>query len=311
MNQIDYMAELEDRGVDVVSRTRREVMCRCPLPDHDDSSPSFQLNIENGLWNCFGCGESGNWVQLVSVLDDCTIGEALRKFPIVTGIGSLADIRPKPKNYEPPLKYYNLKSFRTKFQPVMGTPGQGYLNARGVNDVTLTAFDIRYAGERTRDMRGRVIMPILSPEGRLVSFKGRAIHPDLKPKDKLARTAKHGLFGLYQLLHWSMWRNRHIRSIVLVEGEIDAMYLQQHGVPAVANGGTAKLSDQRVALIRKYAKRLVLSLDGDGPGEAAQWKIYEQLRGQIRVSTIGLPDGKDPNDLTPEEIDEIYEEVKR
>lgn len=39
-------------------------MIRCPLPDHDDSTPSFSYDDEKQLFNCFGCGRGGDIVNL-------------------------------------------------------------------------------------------------------------------------------------------------------------------------------------------------------------------------------------------------------
>lgn len=36
-----------------------ELVCHCPNPDHKDSNPSFNLNLETGCYFCFGCGLRG------------------------------------------------------------------------------------------------------------------------------------------------------------------------------------------------------------------------------------------------------------
>jgi hypothetical protein len=33
---------------------------RCPLPGHDDSTPSFHVDPRLDLWHCFGCGRGGD-----------------------------------------------------------------------------------------------------------------------------------------------------------------------------------------------------------------------------------------------------------
>jgi DNA primase len=37
---------------------RRQNIC-CPFPNHNDSTPSFLLDQDNG-YHCFGCGKHGN-----------------------------------------------------------------------------------------------------------------------------------------------------------------------------------------------------------------------------------------------------------
>ncbi len=46
---------------------------RCPLPDHDDGSPSFTVYADNGRgWTCFGCGRGGDVVHLYAHAEGVT-----------------------------------------------------------------------------------------------------------------------------------------------------------------------------------------------------------------------------------------------
>lgn len=58
---MSYADQIEARLV-VVSRSGSEWSALCPF--HDDRNPSLSINVETGLWLCFGCGEKGNAVQL-------------------------------------------------------------------------------------------------------------------------------------------------------------------------------------------------------------------------------------------------------
>jgi hypothetical protein len=42
---------------------------RCPLPDHDDKTPSFFV-FADGRWRCFGCSRSGDVVDLYMIIND-------------------------------------------------------------------------------------------------------------------------------------------------------------------------------------------------------------------------------------------------
>jgi len=35
------------------------LVARCPLPGHDDKTPSFRFNLAEGWWKCMGCGRGG------------------------------------------------------------------------------------------------------------------------------------------------------------------------------------------------------------------------------------------------------------
>ena len=45
-------------------RVGKEWVGRCPLPDHDDRSPSFTANAEKNVWFCHGCLHGGDVVEL-------------------------------------------------------------------------------------------------------------------------------------------------------------------------------------------------------------------------------------------------------
>jgi CHC2 zinc finger len=42
---------------------------RCPLPNHDERTPSFHVRRDN-RWQCFGCGSSGDIYNLAALLWD-------------------------------------------------------------------------------------------------------------------------------------------------------------------------------------------------------------------------------------------------
>jgi len=51
--------------------------CLCPLPDHEDKDPSFDINLGNGAWFCFGCHQGGNLIQLYMKLKNWSFKEAI------------------------------------------------------------------------------------------------------------------------------------------------------------------------------------------------------------------------------------------
>jgi CHC2 zinc finger len=61
-----------------------------PCPFHDDTHPSLSVNEEKGLFHCFGCGESGDVIRFVELIEQTDFKGALKILGIETG-------RPKPK----------------------------------------------------------------------------------------------------------------------------------------------------------------------------------------------------------------------
>lgn len=60
-------------GIDVAGSGR--AMVRCPLPGHNDYTPSTQLDLDRDRYHCFGCGAGGDvidWVKDIEGVDTVT-----------------------------------------------------------------------------------------------------------------------------------------------------------------------------------------------------------------------------------------------
>ena len=95
---------------------------------------------------------------------------------------------------------------------------------------------------------------------------------------------------------WSLreWRQRNVQSVLLVEGESDALTLWQAGIPAVGVPGAESLSDQNAQLLDGFD--VVIWWEPDDGGE----KLLKHARNLFgeRLRVITPPDGvKDASDL--------------
>lgn len=50
---------------------KKQVLVNCPF--HNDNTPSLSINLENGLFKCFACNESGNYNQFIQKLNNETV----------------------------------------------------------------------------------------------------------------------------------------------------------------------------------------------------------------------------------------------
>jgi DNA primase len=74
----DYLAK---RGVELIRRGNRFCCC-CPMPGHDDHSPSCYIRVmPDGaeVFKCFGCGESGNIITLIAALENESKSKVVKK----------------------------------------------------------------------------------------------------------------------------------------------------------------------------------------------------------------------------------------
>jgi len=311
---VDVEKLLQDMGLDYEEDDKRFKIC-CPF--HDDSSPSCGVWKDSGYFHCWGCQEEGSMVDLLMEVEGISKGEAIRRTRGEDDISDMEDrIRNILGNDPKEFRYLSKKSFHKVYPPVkLGSPFCRYLMgpSRKLNMSTILRFDAR---EGNLKYRNRVVLPIYGVDGKLISYVGRAID-DRQPKTRKARSPHRTFFGLFELLR-DFVPDSFSGLIILVEGEFDAMYLQQLGVPAVANMGTGDLGPEKIQLLRKYSRKVVLSYDPDDAGERATYGYttksgrfhpghIQVLRKHLPVEVVELP-GKDPNDLTPEEVRDVYKQ---
>ena len=67
-----------------LKRSGNEFKGCCPF--HGEKTPSFFVNPQKGLYNCFGCGVAGNALTFLKEYENLTAGEALKELSRQTGI---------------------------------------------------------------------------------------------------------------------------------------------------------------------------------------------------------------------------------
>lgn len=148
----------------------------------------------------------------------------------------------------------------------------------------------------------RVVFPIRDTQGRPVAFGGRVL-PDSPPTNmgKYWNSPEHLLFNKSRLFY-GMDKARDSISksgtAVIVEGYTDCIMAHQCGLTnVVAALGTA-LNENHVANMKRFARRVVLVLDGDDPGKrAAEKAVPRFLPQEVDLRILTLPNDLDPADF--------------
>lgn len=65
--------------------------CRCPLPGHRDTSPSFGIHAESKVFSCFGCSKKGGLLHFIRLIEGLSFPEALARLSAFSGIGMDAE----------------------------------------------------------------------------------------------------------------------------------------------------------------------------------------------------------------------------
>jgi DNA primase len=210
-----------------------------------------------------------------------------------------------------------------------------YLQERGINDASIERYQLGFAppqwqwmigqarvagfapevlravgliaqSQRTGgwydSFRGRVMFPICDPQRRPIAVGGRIL-PELAEDEpaKYINSPETRLFSkseqLYGLHLVRDYVGRH-RDVLVMEGYTDVVIARQFGVEnAVAVLGTA-LGPRHIQLLKRFADRITLLLDGDEAGKRRANEILELfIANQIDLRVVTLPDNLDPCDF--------------
>jgi DNA primase len=94
--------------------------------------------------------------------------------------------------------------------------------------------------------------------------------------------------------------------VIIVEGFFDCLKVWQSGSLNVVALMGSTLSEHQEKLLRPF-KSIILFLDGDEAGREAAQAIAGRLVHSHFVNVISLPEGKQPDRLSSEEIRKLLE----
>jgi DNA primase len=159
--------------------------------------------------------------------------------------------------------------------------------------------------------RGRVMFPIRDPQGRCVAFGGRVLPGDRPDSAKYINSPETPLFSKSSMLYGLDTAREAMadsRRAIVVEGYTDCLAARQAGIDdVVAVLGTA-LGERHAKLLRRYADRIILVLDGDDAGRRRANEVLEVLLAEpIDVRIARMPAGVDPCDLILEQGRDAFE----
>jgi len=320
---IGSYVQLRKRGNDLVGL--------CPF--HSENTPSFHVHPDRAFFKCFGCGQAGDAIKFIQLLENVPFPEAVRNLARRAGV-QLEDESPEAARVRGQKEQiYAANDLAAAFFHKLlrlepeGQIARDYAERRGLTSATIEAFKLGYSPpgwdglvrELTAggvDMRiaaaaglvkqgqhgyydfyrGRFMIPTYATTGEVVAFGGRALD-DSQPK--YLNTSTTPIYtkgrGLYAL-NVARRAAATQESMIVVEGYLDCIALHQAGFTnAVASLGTA-FTPEQAAEIRKYAERVFLCFDADAAGGAATAKSIDML-GAAGCTTfiVRLPDGADPD----------------
>jgi DNA primase len=321
----------------------------CPF--HTEKTPSFSVNAEEGLYYCFGCQVSGDVITFVREIEHLDFPAAVEWLAPKAGVSLRYTDRNEGEGRKRRSRLLEVMDRAVDWyhERLLSSPDAGtarkYLRERGLGGDVVREFRIGWAPESWDDLcralrldqktaeetglgrlnrrgrvqdhfRARVMFPICDDQGRPISFGGRILPGGERPgnQGKYQNTTETPLYNKSRVLYGLDRAKAPIvtaGTAVVCEGYTDVIGFHRSGVHlAVATCGTA-LTDDHVALLRRFAERFVLAFDADSAGQAAAERFYRWEREHdLEVAVADLPPGQDPGDLAQTDPERLHAAVE-
>ncbi|MGJ3648789.1 DNA primase [Sphingomonas sp. GlSt437] len=317
-----------------LTKAGREYKGCCPF--HNEKTPSFYVNDEKGFYHCFGCSAHGDAIRWMTDQRGLPFMDAVKELAASAGMEVPAPDKRAAEKAERAKGLYEAMEdaarwFGEQLNGLAGAEARALLEKRGITAETARAFGMGYAPDARGKLRaalkdygdallveaglliqvddkepydrfrGRLMIPIRDPRGRVIAFGGRVIG-DGEPK--YLNSPDTPLFDkgrtLYNLDRAAA-ASRKAGRVIVVEGYMDVIALAQAGFgEAVAPLGTA-LTEAQLERLWRLADVPILCFDGDGAGQKAAIRAAHRalpLLGPGRsLQFVTLPGGMDPDDL--------------
>lgn len=268
----------------------RERRFLCPLDgcagrSRDASHRTLSLNTATGAWTCYRCGNAGKLRDCWETRRDRADRALRRAFGLPASAPTPATPTPEKAAPAPPERpTWDWRALWDGTADLTGTPGQAYLEGRGIPLAAAAAAGVRFAASWAG--HPAVVFPVADRAGAVQAAQGRYLRDDVKPTKRTGGPSKLGVFTTPGALEAS--------TIVVVEAPIDALSLHVAGVPAVALLGT-NATDWLAAAVA--FKRVALALDADAAGEGKIDRLAAQLGAFGATIERWRPTAKDWNDV--------------
>jgi DNA primase len=317
-----------------ITKAGREYKGCCPF--HNEKTPSFYVNDDKGFYHCFGCSAHGDAIRWMTDQRGLGFMDAVKELADAAGMEVPAPDPRAQEKAERGTALYDVMTaaqdwFVEQYGGIEGAEARAYLKKRGLTDATIRDFGLGFAPDARGKLksalarfgndkliesgllisveekepydrfRGRLMIPIRDPRGRVIAFGGRILttgepkylnSPDTPLFDK-GRT----LYNLDRAGPESRKSNR----MIVVEGYMDVIALAQAGITdCVAPLGTA-LTEHQLERLWRMSDAPILCFDGDSAGQKASVRaIGRALPGLAPARSLNfvtLPEGQDPDDL--------------
>ena len=323
---VEWLQELKRKN-DLVSiasnylrleqKGRRFWAC-CPF--HNEKTPSFSINAEDGIYYCFGCKESGDVIKFVEKMENIEFYDAVKFLADKAGM-QVPDLKPteevtKRQKFKERLLSaldYAYKHYQENLYNKDAVVAQNYIKMRKFTRRELEDFKIGYSkdwtdivtylhgkgftdnelvsagicgqknGRAFDVLANRLVFPIFNAFNECIGFSARALEKTDFAKYK--NTAETLVFQKGKIVFGinllKKYKQQHgLDNIILVEGQMDVIAMHKGGFKQTVACMGTALTKDHVSELKRYSNNIVLCFDNDGAGKKATIRAIEMFRGE-------------------------------
>ncbi|MCH9632529.1 MAG: DNA primase [Chlamydiae bacterium] len=301
----------------------------CPF--HEEKTPSFVVQPGSSFYHCFGCQAHGDAIAFLMEHQHLSFTEAVeflaQRYGVVLDYDQTAPQTQNKKKLLDALAIANRFFNKQLLESQEGKEAREYLEKRGIDQSFIKKFEVglapidgkklakilldeKYLASELQEIGlfnqynstffyDRITFPIRSSQGAVIGFSARVFKEGatggkyINSKESFLFKKSNVLFGL----NYSRMRLAKGKKALLVEGQIDALRLIEHGLNAtIAPLGTALTENHVDKLLQLGVEQAYLAFDSDDAGINAAIKSGHLLqKKKITTCIVPLPAGSDPD----------------
>lgn len=336
VEEIKSRLNIEDVVSDYVQLKRAGRNFKANSPFTNEKTPSFMVSPEKQIWHDFSSGKGGNMFSLVMEMEGVDFRGALellaRKASVdltqYSRVGSGSNSKLKERllaTNQMATKFYQVHfsknqaaldyilknrkftkdtalKFKLGYSPDSGYGLKTFLNKQGFSEIEMQQAGLvaRRAQGSVDMFRGRIMVPLMDPQGQVIGFTARLLvdNPSAPkylntPQTLLYDKSRH-VFGL----HLAKDFIRKDKNAVIVEGNLDVIASHQVSVgQVVATAGTA-ITEYHLKALSRFTTDIRLAFDKDNAGLAATERAIQLAnKTGVIITIIDVGEAKDPDEL--------------
>jgi DNA primase len=309
----------------------------CPF--HKEKTPSFTVSVEKQMFYCFSCREGGNAVNFLMKYENLSFQEAQENLARQYGmeiirkdsgkrtghfdaLSKLAEYYQRNlQNSKTAVQYLHnrrmtddvIEEFKLGYSDRTSSNLKGFLKNSGIpNDIFLSTGIVRVKDGTLYEMfRGRIIIPIIDVNKKIIGFGGRTIEKEGFPKyvnspESTVFSKRSSLFGIDKTRKAISESN----EVFIVEGYFDFISLYMNGFKNIVSTLGTAVTEGQISKLRNYTENITLMLDGDEAGIKSALRLIELFAEMdVHGNMIVLPEAHDPDSFVRKEGAEAVREA--